>query len=409
MATLTWEQVALATGPGDGAEAAVRQAYREAGLAEPELILVLPSPAAGAVTAAWLTGDPQARAALAAAGLGPSSRAGAQLGTAAGLGPSSRAGAQPGTVAGLGPESPAGAFPIPDLPALLPDGPGRSVRDDLRTQPWARARAAVYAECGPAGWAALWADTGGRLWPQAQRLINDIRRAIGELSGHGEQDGAAQGEGGRELGAVLREVTLDAVFGQHDAPWLSAFDGHDGLDGLDGLKRVAEQAGWWWPYERVAVVTERPVELHLDDLGRLHRAEGPALAFADGFALHAWHGMPVPAGFGAAMTALTPERIRAEPNAELRRAMLEHFGPERYLAESGAEPLHSDETGVLWRVELAGDEPLTMVEVVNSTPEPDGTRRTYFLRVPPWTERARQGVAWTFGVAEDDYHPERET
>ncbi|PZG03190.1 DUF6745 domain-containing protein, partial [Nonomuraea aridisoli] len=176
-----------------------------------------------------------------------------------------------------------------------------------------------------------------------------------------------------------------------------------------GLRRVAESAGWWWPYERLAIVTRRPVELHLDDMGRLHRGDGPALAYADGFALHAWHGMPVPAGFGATLGDLTPERIRNEPNAELRRVMLEHFGFDRYLAESGARPVHSDETGVLWRIELPGDEPLVMVEVVNSTPEPDGTRRTYFLRVPPWVQRARQGVAWTFGTTEEDYHPRRET
>jgi hypothetical protein len=89
--------------------------------------------------------------------------------------------------------------------------------------------------------------------------------------------------------------------------------------------------------------------------------------------------------------------------------MLEHFGLDRYLAESGAQPVQSDETGVLWRIELPDDEPLAMVEVVNSTPEPDGTRRTYFLRVPPWVRRAREGVAWTFGIAEDDYRPRRET
>ncbi|GAB3898351.1 hypothetical protein GCM10027612_56290 [Microbispora bryophytorum subsp. camponoti] len=240
----------------------------------------------------------------------------------------------------------------------------------------------------------MWEETGGRLWPRVDRLVTEIRRAIGDLGGD-----------------VLRQATLDAVLGQHDAPWLSAFEG------LEGLKRVARHAGWWWPYERVAIVTDRPMELHLDDVGRLHSTfdsgpsgtEAPALSYADGFALHAWHGMPVPAGFGAAMAALTPERIRAEDNAELRRVMLEHFGLDRYLAESGARPRHSDETGVLWRIDLPGDEPVVMVEVVNSTPEPDGARRTYFLRVPPWVTRAREGVAWTFGVPEKDYRPERET
>ena len=50
-----------------------------------------------------------------------------------------------------------------------------------------------------------------------------------------------------------------------------------------------------------------------------------------------------------------------------------------------------------------------MVEVVNSTPEPDGTRRTYFLRVPPATTSAREAVAWTFGLRGDDYRPSIES
>ncbi|TMR13061.1 hypothetical protein ETD86_31350 [Nonomuraea turkmeniaca] len=365
METLTWERVARATGPGGDPEAAVRQAYRAAGLVEPEHVLVLGSPAMGAVAAAWLTGDGTRRRAL--------EEAGPAAGEPDGDGAAARS--EPDRVTD---EALFGA-----LRAM--GEPGRSVRDVVRTQPWERARAAVHAELGPAGWAALWDQTGARLWPQVDQLVTAIRRGLADLGGE-----------------VLRQA-LDAVLGQHDAPWLSAFDG------LEGLKRVAECAGWWWPYERVAIVTERPVELHLDDLGRLHRADGPAMAYSDGFALHAWHGMPVPAEFGASMRDITPERIREEDNAELRRVMLEHFGYDRYLAESGARPVQRDETGVLWCIDLPGDESITMVEVVNSTPEPDGTRRTYFLRVPPWVQRARQGVAWTFGIAEEDYRPERET
>lgn len=43
--------------------------------------------------------------------------------------------------------------------------------------------------------------------------------------------------------------------------------------------------------------------------------------------------------------------------------------------------------------------------VTDSTPEPDGTSRTYWLRVPPTTRTAREGVSWTFGVTEADYEP----
>jgi Domain of unknown function (DUF6745) len=64
----------------------------------------------------------------------------------------------------------------------------------------------------------------------------------------------------------------------------------------------------------------------------------------------------------------------------------------------------------LWRYE---DEPggaeVVAVEVSNSTPEPDGSRRPYFLRVPPGVRTCRAAVAWTFSMHADDYDPASET
>ncbi|MFC4031856.1 DUF6745 domain-containing protein [Streptomyces polygonati] len=274
---------------------------------------------------------------------------------------------------------------------------GRSVRDAVRNRPWAAERERLHTLLGPAGWTERWNATGARLWDTTQALVGRIRAGVVE-------EFAADSERRSAAGLAL----LDAVLGQQDAAWLCAFD--TGAGGpLDGLAAVAASAGWWWPFERAAVVCERPVELHRDEAGRLDRSDGPALAFPDGFALHAWRGMPVPAAFLRELAFLTPERIRAEDNAELRRVMLEHYGYDRYLDESGAVPVHKDETGVLWRISLTGDEDVVMVEVVNSTPEPDGTSRTYWLRVPPGTRTAKEGVAWTFGVSAEAYEPLRQT
>ncbi|MGW5865146.1 DUF6745 domain-containing protein [Streptomyces sp. NPDC055239] len=284
------------------------------------------------------------------------------------------------------------------LVAAERDTLGHSVRDAIRNRPWAAERASVHARLGPDGWSGRWHATGARLWDTTQVLTSRIRAGVVE----------ELAEDSRKEQAALRLVLLDAVLGQHEAAWLCAFDTSEG-GSLDGLAAVARAAGWWWPFEREAIVCERPTELHRDEAGRLDRADGPALAFPDGFALHAWRGMPVPGEFLRELSALTPERIRAEDNAELRRVMLEHFGYDRYLDESGAVPVHRDETGVLWRIQLTGDEDVVMVEVVNSTPEPDGTSRTYWLRVPPTTRTAKEGVAWTFGLHPDAYEPERQT
>ncbi|WP_328951615.1 hypothetical protein OG778_32210 [Streptomyces sp. NBC_00184] len=274
--------------------------------------------------------------------------------------------------------------------------PGQSVRDDVRTRPWADERRRMYDELGPAGWSALWSATGAQIWETTSALADRIRAGVvADLTVKPED------------ASDVRLVLLDAVLGQHDAAWLAAFDGRGGR--LDGLAAVARNAGWWWPYERTVVMSERPETLHRDEAGRLDSGAGPALAYRDGFALYAWRGMPVPAEFLAELGALTPERIRAEENAELRRVMLEFYGYDRYLTESGAEPVHRDETGVLWRIPLDGDEDVAMVEVVNSTPEPDWSHRTYWLRVPPRTRTAKEGVAWTFGLQGDTYAPLRQT
>ncbi|WP_299534550.1 DUF6745 domain-containing protein [uncultured Streptomyces sp.] len=274
--------------------------------------------------------------------------------------------------------------------------PGRSVREEVRTRPWAEERRRAYDALGPAGWSARWSATGAQLWETTSALAERIRAGVVADLAPDEADEPA-----------VRMVLLDAVLGQHDAAWLAAFEGGTGR--LDGLARVARNAGWWWPFERTVVISERPEVLHRDEAGRLDHGEGPALAYRDGFALYAWRGMPVPAAFLGELATLTPERIREEENAELRRVMLEYYGYERYLAESGAQPVQQDEAGILWRIAMAEDEDVVMVEVVNSTPEPDGTHRTYWLRVPPATRTAREGVAWTFGLTGDAYVPVRQT
>lgn len=348
--TARWRATASATGPGDraAAELAVRAAYREAGLPEPAEVRWHGSPLAAAEAALELRA--------------------------------------------------AGAV---------------SVREAVRTRPWEAARRRAVEEVGQAGWSAHWALTGGELGPVTTALADRLRNAVLDRlapEADRDEDSDESIEEARARRTAVRLALLDAVRGQHDAPWFAAFEAAGAAAGpVAPLVAVAREAGWWWPYQDVVLISERPLALHRDEAGRLDRADGPAVEYPDGFALHAWRGMPVPAEFLAGLAEVTVERIRTEENAELRRVLLEHYGYERYLADSGAEPIHRDETGVLWRILLPDDEPVVMVEVVNSTAEPDGSFRTYWLRVPPSIRTARAGVAWTFGIPEADYHPQRET
>jgi hypothetical protein len=68
------------------------------------------------------------------------------------------------------------------------------------------------------------------------------------------------------------------------------------------------------------------------------------------------------------------------------------------------------ERRLLWRIDDDGGEPLLVaLEVVNSTPDANGSRRVHFIRVPPRTRTCRAAAAWTFGLAVTQYAPSIET
>jgi hypothetical protein len=143
---------------------------------------------------------------------------------------------------------------------------------------------------------------------------------------------------------------------------------------------------------------------------RLHRADGPALEWPR-TKLYAWKGVLVPEEAIMESQRITPELVYDMRDGSLRQTLIDIYanrhGHRRCLRDMGGIVLHEDPTGRLWSLNPArllrqpGD--LKMVEVVNGTPEPDGSRKTYRLNVPPHVETARQAVAWTYGLEPEDY------
>jgi hypothetical protein len=97
------------------------------------------------------------------------------------------------------------------------------------------------------------------------------------------------------------------------------------------------------------------------------------------------------------------------PSVEIRAALIRRMGLGPFLRSLGAHPVGEDGRGRLYRIAVPGAEPLVIVEVENSTPEPDGSRKRYALRVPPGIRSAEEGVAWTFGMSQEEYRPLIET
>lgn len=210
-------------------------------------------------------------------------------------------------------------------------------------------------------------------------------------------------------------MDLMAGYGVHDCLFLGfldfllkEFECHCVLQ-LEGLSELATACGMWWPLDKAIVFSDPPSQLSLNNDGMLHHNTGPALVSSEDVEIWAWNGQTYSSVPGEADTLVSAATIRRERNLEVRRFLLRVYGEARYLIESGAQVIHQDHCGILYSLSQPQQEPLVMVKVWNATPEPDGTFKEYFLRVPPWITRAREAVAWTFGIDEQDYRPKKES
>ena len=284
-------------------------------------------------------------------------------------------------------------------------------------------RASLRASLGASLWASLWDSLRASLWDSLGDSLGDslrdsLRASLWDSLGDGN-------------------VNWSFYWGQHDAYWVAYYKFCSAVVGvqyepkrlrqLELWSEVSQSCGWWQPYRGLVLMCERPTVVQMeptrDNRYRLHCADGPALQFQDGWSVYSWHGLRIPEQIIMQPETITVQSIRDEQNAEIRRVMLERFGFDRYIRESGAKLLHRDDWGTLWRAEVPNDEPLVMVQVVNATPEPDGSFHEYFLRVHPELRpllesnrfgepqelTARNAVASTVGLQGDGYNPVYQT
>lgn len=173
---------------------------------------------------------------------------------------------------------------------------------------------------------------------------------------------------------------------------------------------AGSELGWTLFFDEVCIVCRKPTvyfevpneNIVAGTVSVLHRLDGPAVDYGKGDKsnVYAVGGVVVDAYVVDNPEKITVADIEKESNAEVRRVKIDQYGQSRYLQDSGAEVVSEDDFGTLYRKNLGDDEPLMMVKVVNSTQEPDGTFKDYFIRVDPnaygGLKTARQAIASTW-------------
>jgi len=175
-----------------------------------------------------------------------------------------------------------------------------------------------------------------------------------------------------------------------------------------------------------------PLTLKRDEIGRLHCDDGPAYISPTrcteyqegrkhgvdvdifGSTSFFYENILVPPRYINDPESLTFEEVINHANTEIRYVGMQVYGYDRMRAENRFKVIHSDldKDGCereLLQADGVFDEPIMLVKVVNSSPHPDGTFKSYYLKVPPDMKTCQQAVAWTFRMDAEEYAPQQET
>ena len=172
-----------------------------------------------------------------------------------------------------------------------------------------------------------------------------------------------------------------------------------------------------------------PIQKFTNEEGRLHRDDGPAYitptritwyrdgrkhgidADKYGSLFYYYENIRVPPHFITKPDSITLKEVLAHPNTEVRFVGMKIVGMDKVMNDKSTKIIHRDEekNQVLFQIKGIFTDPVSYVKVVNSTQEPDGTYKDYYLCVPPNMKTCQQAVAWTFRMEAKEYAPSQET
>jgi hypothetical protein len=262
-----------------------------------------------------------------------------------------------------------------NLGANLGDNLGASLRDNLRASLWASL------------WANLWDNLGANL---RDNLWDNLMASL--------RDNKIEYQG-------------TDMWGQQDMYWVAFYEfpylfldikyKDDELNKLTMWKEIGMSAMWWYPFEGICFICDRPQELNFDEQKRLHAEDRSAYLFRDGWNGYYWHGVSVPEYVVMRPEEITPKKITEEKNQEVKRVMMERYGWHKYLDNVSAKLIDKrlDPTNgkdLLLYEFKEDDVTYKVLKVVNGTPEQNGEFKEYGLRVPTDQDNALDAVIWTY-------------
>lgn len=114
------------------------------------------------------------------------------------------------------------------------------------------------------------------------------------------------------------------------------------INELEILNEIISSCGKFFLYEDFAIICERPVSIHTDEIGRLHCEGAMALSYSDGSGIYSLKGINVPKFAAISPNEITVRDVIRERNIETRRILIELMGSSKLAASNNAKIIHED-------------------------------------------------------------------
>jgi hypothetical protein len=193
--------------------------------------------------------------------------------------------------------------------------------------------------------------------------------------------------------SVLRDLGGEAFLDERKQAGLLA----DANRGMLWFRSIGPSQVWWWPFANFFVMAEKPAEIHTTDRG-LHREDGPAVLFKDGYRIYALSGVPVSERIILHPETITIDEVMSQGNAEIRRVLIMKMGPGEYLKKSGAVLVDMDS------LTLTGSAPRALImdkfDQMWLIGTDGSTARVYSMAVPDWVKTCREAHNAISGFSE---------
>ena len=166
-------------------------------------------------------------------------------------------------------------------------------------------------------------------------------------------------------------------------------------------QNILKNCGRIYDYQEACFVCDRPRILCFDNQQRLHAEGAPAIQYADGFSVYAYHGTWLSEEYGK----IHPNQWQAqwllsESNAELRRALIQEIGYAKICQELQAVELNTWQEYTLLKIDSNVDvEPIYLLKMTCPS-----TGHLHALRVPPNVQSAREAITWVnWGIDPEEF------